>query len=154
MVKFLLNSLVIFLMLASFAFAKNDDAKIKKEFGPDLTQAPFFIRYSFSKQYDKDWGESTYSEREAFLTKYEANLTAEQKQEKADAKALAEEKKERLQEKKRIQRKLADRIKAEIDEEKANKKEDKDRQRDFDKMIKDQQRDLQQMEREASQDNH
>ena len=123
MVKYLLSFLLIFLMLSSFSFAKMDeDAKLKKDFGPDLVHVPFFLRFSFSKQFNKDWKKSDYSERKAFLKDYETNLAADQSKQKAEARAEAEKEKERLLEKKRSSvQKERDRLRAQLAEEKAEK---------------------------------
>ena len=99
MSKYLLNFLFVFLMLSSFSFAKNEDAQLQKEFGNDLTKAPFFLRFAYSKEFNKDWKDTDYSERRAFLMDYETNLAAKQAQEKIDAKAAAAEEKERLRRK-------------------------------------------------------
>ena len=68
MIKYLLNILVVFLMLSSFCFAKNDDNGLQKEYGTDLTKAPFFLRFNFYNEYKKDWEESSYAERKDFMT--------------------------------------------------------------------------------------
>jgi len=151
MVKYLLNFLFVFLMLSSFSFAQKDDAKLQvklqKEFGYDLTHVPFFLRFSYYKKFDKNWKESDYPERLAFLKNYETNLAAEQVKEKADAKAAAAKEKERLGEKKEALRKEKERSKARLAEEKAEKKAEEGRQKEFNASVSEQKKELQQMTR-------
>ena len=101
MVKHLLIFLFLFFMLSSFSFAKDDDAKLKKEYGQDLTHVPYFLRFSFYEKYHRDWKETYYTERKFFLTNYETNLAADQAKEKAEVKAEADKEKERLHEEER-----------------------------------------------------
>jgi len=119
MVKILLIFIFGFLISSSISFAKIDDAKLKQEFGQDLTKAPFFLRFSFSKKFNKDWGQSDYLERRIFLTDYEDNLASEKAQEIADAKAEADQEKERLNEKKEAELKEKNILKAQEAEDKA-----------------------------------
>jgi len=147
MVKYLLNSLIIFLMLSSFSFARDNDAALQQEYGPDLTKAPFFLRFAFEKQTNIDWGKSYYSDRKAFLTNYEANLDAQRVQEKADAREAADEEKERLREKRDKQRQEQDRLKAQQDEDKTEQQEYDQRQKEFSDLEKNQRQELQGMRR-------
>ena len=118
MLKYLLNSLFIFLMLSSFSLANNDEAKLQaklqKEFGHDLTHAPFFLRFAYYKEFDKDWKETDYLERKAFLGDYETQSAAEQAKEEADAKAQIAKEKERLREKREALRKENEQLKAQL----------------------------------------
>ena len=145
MFKYLVNFLFVFLIFSSFSFAKENDAQLQGQFGKDLTKVPFFMRYSFLKKNNEDWKDSTYSERKAFLRKYEANVAAEEAKQKAEAKAEADREKERAQEKKRLERQLADRLKAQQAEEKAEAKEEADRRKAMDKMTSSQQKELDRM---------
>lgn len=146
----------MFLMLSSFSFAKNpadlQEIKLKSEFGQDLTHAPFFLRFSFSKEYDKDWKDSDYSERKDFLTQYENSSAAEKAKEKADARAQAAKDKETALEKKQEQRKIADRIKAQKAEEKAEKDAYKARQKAFNDAVKEEKKELKEMEQQLLQE--
>ena len=132
-------------MMASLSFARNIEAQLKQEFGQDLSHAPFFLRFSFLKQYGMDWKESSYSERKNFLTRYENGVAAELAQEKAEAKAESDKEKERQHEKDRIARKIKARLKAEAAEEKAEKDEYTERQKSFHQVVVGQQRELDQM---------
>jgi hypothetical protein len=151
MVKYLLNFLLVFLMLSSlsFAAAKYNDAKLQNEFGKDLTKAPFYLRFAYSQKFNKEWGKTSYKEREAFLGDYEINLAKEQARENAEAKAEAQREKQRLQEQKAEDRQDAERLKEDEEEDKAQEQEDAQRQKQFDQGLKDQQRTLDQMERQA-----
>ena len=148
MVKTLLQSLFIFLILSTFSFAKDSDAKLKNEFGSDLTRAPFSVRYSFLRQYDKEWDESNYNERKTFLTNYKANSDAQQQKEKADAKALAQKDRDRQREKKLFKQKIAARLKADEAEKREYNNELKYRQKAFNRLVKDQKSELEKMVRD------
>lgn len=154
MFKYLLIFCFLFISFTSFVFAKIDkqEAKLKQEFGQDLTHAPFFLRFSYSKQYGKEWKESNYEERKDFLAMYENNIVTEKLKEKAEAKAEADRQKELLSEKKRIKRRIEDRIKAELAQEKADKKYDEERQKAFDNTLKEQRKELQDMVKELQQE--
>lgn len=149
MLKYLLNFLFVFLMLSSFSFANNGDtklqAKLQKEYGRDLTKAPFFLRFAYNKEFNKDWGKTDYPQRLSFLADYETKSAAEQAKEKADAEAAAIKEKQRLLEKKEELRKEKDKLKAEKAKEKAEQLADKERQKEFDTRVKEQQRELRQM---------
>ena len=158
MIKYLLSFLFVFLMLSSFSFAKDDDAKLQtklqEEFGRDLTHAPFFLRFAYYKEFNKDWKKTDYLERKAFLTDYETELAAQQAQEKADAKAAAAQEKERYLAKKEELRKEKERLRARKAEEKAEKLADEARQKAFDEAKREQQQELEQMKRQATQGNN
>ena len=157
MIKYLLSFLFVFLMLSSFSFAKDDDAKLQtklqEEFGTDLSHAPFFLRFAFSKEFNKDWKKSDYLERKVFLTDYETDLAADRAQEKADAKAAAAEEKELYLAKKEELRKEKERLRARKAEEKAEKLADEERQKEFDQAKREQRRELEQMQQQATQGN-
>ncbi len=152
MVRYLLNFLLIFLMLSSLSFAKVDDAKLKKEYGPYLTQVPFYLRHAFYKKYHKDWEKTYYFEREDFLKDYEINLTAEQAKEKAEAKAEANKEKERLFKKKEALRKEKDRLKAELAEQKSEKIASAAEQKVFNESVAAQRKKIQEMKEEMEQE--
>jgi thiosulfate sulfurtransferase len=124
-------SLFIFSLSSTACLAKKDnmEAKLKQEFGDNLTKAPFFLRFSFEKSFNKDWKDSNYSERHEFLENYELESAADEAQEKAEDKAAQDAKKEELKKEK-------DRLKAELAEEKAAEKEEADRLKAFDKAMK------------------
>ena len=151
MLKCLLFFLFAFLIVSSFSFAKDNEPELQKEFGHDLTHVPFFLRFAFNKEFNKDWKKSDYPERKAFLTKYEANVAAEQVKEEAEQKAEAEREKERLREKNEAQHKADERLKASLAEEKSEKDADDERQKEFDKGLQTQQRELDDMRRQALQ---
>ena len=155
MLRYLLSFLFIFLMLSTLAIAKksNIEAVLHNEYGADLTHAPFFLRYSFHKQYKKDWKDSTYSQRRDFLANYESNIDAEQAQEKADAKAESRNEKDRLRQQRQAERDARESLRAQAAAEKAEQKEGRDRQKDFNSMLKDQQKELQQMQKDTTQGN-
>ena len=96
MVKYLLNFLFVFLCYHHFLLPKHDDSKLQKEYGSDLTKAPFFLRFAFHKEFNKDWKKSDYSERKAFLTDYETNLAEEQAKKKQMLKLKLQKEKERF----------------------------------------------------------
>ena len=151
MVKYLLNFLLIFSLLSVSAFAKNEDAKLQEEFGSDLTHVPFFLRFAFSKEFNKDWKKSNYPQREAFLRDYESNLAAQQKQEKIETQALAQKNKEILLEKKEEQHREKDRLKARLEKERAEEKAEKERQKEFSTLLNEQQKELNDMRQQATQ---
>jgi hypothetical protein len=156
MVKYLLNFLCIFLFLSSLSFAKEafDEAFLQKEFGDDLSHAPFFLRFAFNKEFNKDWGKSDYLERKIFLTNYETGLAVEQVKEKTDAKAAAAQEKERYLATKEALLKEKERLKAQEAEEKAEKLAEEKRQKEFDQATRKQQQELEQMEQQATQGNN
>jgi hypothetical protein len=141
-------------MFSSFSFAGSDDdkllAKLQNEYGYDLTHAPFFLRFAFYKEFNKDWKRSDYLERKYFLTDYEINLEAQQAKEKTYAKIQADKEKELLYERKETLRKDKDRLKARKAKEKAEKLDDKEHQKEFYRTVKDQEKILEQMKREAT----
>jgi hypothetical protein len=152
MIKHLLNFLLIFLMLSSISFASKEmDAKLKAEFGQDLTHAPYFIRFAFYERYHRDWKTTYYTDRKYFLTAYETNVAADQAKEKARAKAEAAKEKERVDEAKEVLRRQKDRLKAQLEKEKAEKRDDRERQKEFDDSVRGQQREIRQMQREVIQ---
>ncbi len=155
MIKYLLNILFIFLLLSSFSFADTNaakmQAKLQKEYGWDLTKVPFFLRFAYYKEFNKDWKETDYPQRLSFLTDYEIQLAAEQAKEKAETQAATAKEKERLREKKEAERKEKERLKAQLAKEKAEKKADEEEQKEFDRGISQQQKTLEQMKREATQ---
>lgn len=158
MAKYLLNLLFISLMLSSLALANNGDAKLQaklqSEYGADLTHAPFFLRFAFKKEFNKDWKKTDYLERKAYLTDYEMNLMAQQKQEKNEARAEAIKEKERLNAQRDADLKEKERLNAEADEQRAENLEDEERQRSFNASVNDQQRELQEMQRESTEGTH
>ena len=147
--------LFIFLALSSPSFANNDEAKLEakleKEFGHDLTHAPFFLRFAYYKEFDQDWKETDYMERKAFLEDYETQSAAEQAKEEAEAKAQIAKEKERLREKREALRKENEQLKAQLAQERAEKREDEERQKEFDRSLKEEQKILQQMKQLATQ---
>jgi hypothetical protein len=156
MVKYLLNFLCIFLFLSSLSFAKEafDEVFLQKEFGADLSHAPFFLRFAFSKEFNKDWKKTDYLERKVFLTDYENDLAAEQAKEKVDAKAAAVQEREGTLAKKEALLKEKERLKAQKAEEKAEKLADEARQKEFDEAKREQQQELEQMRQQATQINN
>ena len=151
MVKYSLKFLFVFLILSSLSFAQNDDAKmqakLQKEFGYDLTHAPFFLRFSYNKAFNKDWKESDYPERFGFLRDYEINLAAQQAKEKAEAEALAAKEKERLLEKKEALRKEKERLKAIEARKKADRLAEEERQKRFKTGLYNEKKSLEEMQR-------
>ena len=129
MARFFISVLFLIFILTSFAFAKQDLVKLQNEFGYDLTKAPFFLRFAYYKEFNKDWKKTDYDERLSFLTDYEDGLAQQQAREKALAKAEAEDEKERLQEKKDAERREKDRLKARLAKYMQEAKEEADRQK-------------------------
>ncbi|MDE2223504.1 MAG: hypothetical protein KGK03_10600 [Candidatus Omnitrophica bacterium] len=149
--------LIILLILPSFslsALARDPDAKLKSEYGNDLTHVPFFLRYSFLKTYNKDWYNSLYTERLDFLRDYETNVAAQKARDKAEAAQAAAEQKNRENEQKMILAKEKARKKAELDEEKDEQKAADLRQKSLDQMVAAQNKSLAAMEREMLQQEH
>lgn len=151
MVKLLLNLLFVLLILSSLAFARNIEGKLKSEFGPDLTKAPFFLRFSFSREYGKDWKKSFYAERKAFLSEYENNLTAQQARDKVEAKAEAQKERDLSREKREADREKSERLKTQLAQERAEQEEYDQEQKGFNSALKDQDREIQQMQRQEAQ---
>jgi len=146
MVKYLF--LFVFVMLTTSSYAKDEDAQLKRDFGPRLTQAPFFLRYAFQKKFDKNWRDTDFAEREFFLRNYEKNLASDRAEEKAELKAKTDEEKARLLAKKEALRKQKDRLKAESAQVQAEKKAEADRQKSFNQTLKTQEKQLQQMQQD------
>ena len=111
----------IFFLLTAFSFAspRINEASLQEEFGKDLTKAPFFLRFSFSKHYNKDWKVSYYYERKDFLTDYEKNLALEQARDRAEEKAEAADERQRSIEKRQADRLEENRLKARLAEQNA-----------------------------------
>jgi hypothetical protein len=141
--------LFIFFIISSLSFAGINEAGLQKKYGEDLIQAPFFLRFHFSKLYSKDWKESTYPERRNYLNDYEDGLIKESKKEKAEAKAEAVKEKQLLQEKKAEDRELNARLKASEKEEKAELQAEAEREEAFKKALDSQSRELEEMRRNA-----
>jgi hypothetical protein len=152
MIKYLLNILVIFLMLSSFGFAKNDDVDLQKEYGPDLNKAPFFLRFNFYREYKKDWKDSFYPERRDFLTAYQEKSIAEQKKEKDEAKAQAQKERELQAKKKLAERIERARLKQEQEKEKAEKKAEEQKEKEFQQSVLAQQKELQNEQRQMEEE--
>jgi len=156
MVNYFLNFLFIFLMLSSFSHASDDntkaenklEAKIQNEFGYDLTHVPFFLRFAYDKQFNKDWKDTDYPQRKAFLIDYENNLAEERAKYKEEAKTAAADEKDRLLEKREKQRKENEFLKEQLAEEKADKLADKELQKQFKSNLTDQAKELAEMQRE------
>ena len=153
MCKYLLNLLIIFLMLSSVSFAKGYDTKIKEEFGKDLTHAPFTLRFSFSKKYHKEWKESTFAERRAYLTAYEIGVDQDKAQTRAQARADALYRRDRANAARQAARAQRNKQMADAQEVKAEARADADRNKAFNKEVSSQHKDLQQMLKNQSQGN-
>ncbi len=153
MAKYFLYLIFVFLSLTSFSYANSDEIKLQKEFGKDLTHAPFFLRFSFYKKFNKDWKQTDYPERKFFLMDYENDLVIAKAKEKAEARAEADREKERLHEKKEALRKENDRLKAQEAEDRAEEKADEERQKEFDSSVGEQKRELEQLQQASSQSN-
>ena len=154
MARFFISVLFLIFILTSFAFAKQDLVKLQNEFGYDLTKAPFFLRFAYYKEFNKDWKKTDYDERLSFLTDYEDGLAQQQAREKALAKAEAEDEKERLQEKKDAERREKDRLKARLAKDMQEAKEEADRQKALNQAVVDQQRVLQEMRQQSTEGHH
>jgi hypothetical protein len=150
MVRYLRITLFVFLMLSSFAFAKTDEAKLKSEFGDDLTKAPFFLRFSFQKEFNKDWNDTDYAERKAFLAGYDASVGTEQVKDIEDTKAAQRAEKARLRAKNDEARKERYRLKALAAAERAEKRAQEEREKAVNAADKAQQRELQDMLQQAA----
>lgn len=151
MVKYLLNSFLFLLFLTALSFAKIDLAKLQKEYGKDLTKAPFFLRFDYFKRFNKPWDKTYFEEREYFLNDYEVSVQQEKAKELREDKLEAIKEKQRLEEKKTRERQEKERIKARLAKEKAEKRADEQRQKDLDMAQKEQERKLEEMKRAASQ---
>ncbi len=152
MVKKLFNTCVALLILSSASYAGYDeDAGLRAKYGPDLTRAPFHLRYSFSKSYQKDWYHSYYLERKEFLQKYEIELIQQARADKINAKAQKRREKELLNQQRAAKRAEEQKVKEALAEQKAEAKEEKDRQHEFDQAVKVEQKEMKQMERAAGQ---
>lgn len=151
MVRFLLNFLLIFFMISSFSFARNDDSQYTKEFGPDLNKVPYVLRYAYEKKYNKSWKDTYFYERKAFIKDYEYNLTLQRAKEKAEAKEAAQKEKERMLADKEAIRKEKDRKKAQLAQEKAEEAATAARDKAFNADLHAQQQELQQMFQEIQQ---
>jgi|GEM_PF-2199348 len=149
MVKYIIISILLLLVLPSFSYAKDDDSKLKQEYGQDLTKAPFFLRFSYGREFNKEWDQTTYKERKAYLKDYDTKVANQQAQDKADAKAEVLKERELSQEKRQEDLQERDRIREDAEEQKAEDEEDAQRQKDFNDTVKDQQRELDQLRQQA-----
>lgn len=147
MLPFVFSFWLLFSFFPAYAVAAGtvSDAQLQKEYGEDLKQAPFFLRFAFYKKYNKDWKESTYPQRRNYLKEYKISAIEHQKKEKAKAKIKAAEDKERLRVKKAEEKKVKNRLRAQVLADKAEMKEETERQRDFKRAIEGQARALSQM---------
>lgn len=150
MVKYFLNFFLIFFMLSTIAFARITEVQLQQEFGSNLTQVPFYLRFSFSKEYHKDWDKSVYSERKNFLHDYKANVAAEQAKDKIIAKAEAAKEKADIREQRVEARKERDALKADADQARADQMAENARQKEFNTSLIDQSKELDQMQREST----
>ena len=151
MFKYVISFLFI-LLLSTPSFAKIDEmTKLKKEYGQDLSRAPFFLRFAFYKRYNVDWKKSFYSDRKEFLIQYEKEHSADLAHEKELARAEAQKESEIQFEKKEELRKERDRLKVRIAKEKAEKKEEQDRQKNFKQVVIEQEKELKELERQIAQ---
>jgi len=149
MVKFSINLLFVFLLLSTYSFAINKDAPLQKEYGPDLTHIPFFLRFTFYQKFGKDWVNSDYLERKNFLTDYDKQTAADKAKEAADAKAEAEHEKELIREKKAELYQEKEKIRLEKQEAREQKLAEIKRQRDFDALVHSQELELKKLEQES-----
>lgn len=154
MLRYLLSFAIIFSMVTSYSFAKNDDASLQNEYGQDLTQAPFFLRFAYQRKYDKDWSKTTYTERKVYLKDYETGLVKQKAQDKADALAQAQSDKELRSEQREADLQARGQLREEEEENKADEAADEQRQKDFDASLKEQQKELEQMQRAAVEGNN
>lgn len=153
MLKLLLTLIFSISILSSVSLAKTDDSKLQKEYGVNLTRVPFFLRYMFNSHYGKDWKNSDFSERKAFLADYDNRTAEEQAQEQADVKAEIDKAKQDLADKKEKARQERDRKRAQLAEERSEQMEEAQRQKEFEQAVHDQQKELQQMQQESVQRN-
>lgn len=79
MIRILLSFLLIFSLLGSPSFAVVTEFTVKQRYGADLTQAPFFLRYSFERKYKRNWFHGTYVQRKDFLMAYDRSLEQEER---------------------------------------------------------------------------
>ena len=142
-----------FFMFSTFALADIKEIKLQKEYGQDLTKAPFFLRFTYYKEYNKDWSSTLYEDRLGFLENFEALSAQEKEQEKADAKMAQEAEKNKLLEKKLAEKKEKDRLRAEAAEELAEKKAEEDRQKSFNDLVNQQKKEITDMERASMSNN-
>jgi len=152
MIKYLLSIIVVFLMLSTFCFADGGSVDLQKEYGSDLTKAPFFLRFNFYNEYKKDWSESNYAERKSFILLYQKKLIEDQKKEQAEARAQAQKEKELQREKRQKEREKRDQLKKEQAEKRAEERAEADRQKAFDKTVRDQQKALRDEQNELEQE--
>ena len=138
-------------MLSTLAFAKDDDTKLQSEFGQDLTHAPFFLRYSFFKHFNKDWKESKYEERRSFLADYEEKVLVEQNKEQEEVNAEALKKKENERQNQEALRQENNKLKAEQQQEKDAQDSETQRQKEFNTDLNEQQKQMEQLQKELEQ---
>jgi len=127
--------------------------KLQKDYGNNLVHVPFFLRFAFKRNFNKEWDKSDYAERKVFLIAYETDLEASQARDKEEAKEEAQAKKDAWLAKKAQAQKERDRLKAEQDEAKQEKADEIAQQKEFNDNLRDQKQKLQDMLRAAQQGN-
>jgi len=144
MVKYLL---CFFLISTTWAFAADtwSEARLQSVYGKDLTQAPFYLKFAFQKQFNQDWSKSYYTDRKQFLMDYENSVDLDAKKAQAQAKQEAQEEKEQLLEEKQEAKEKNLKLRAEHLKELAEAREEKERQREFYAQIKKQQQEIDQL---------
>ena len=152
--KCILIFLLAYLILIPLSLAKDktvDLATLQNEYGYDLTKAPFFLRFTYQKQFKRDWKKTDFSQRESFLIDYEVNLAQQHKLENEEIKQEAQNEKELSDEKKAELSKNRQRLKEEAAEEKAEEDGDAQRDKEVNQGLEGQQRELQQMLHDTNQ---
>lgn len=138
--KFILNGCII-LTFITLSFnvwaAENQKFNLTADHGPELRSADFPIRYKFEKETNRRWEDTTYSQREAFLTDWHTQQhlqrLALEKKEKEEAKVLKQANKEKQDILKEKNRKIT----RKKDKEERRIKAQRDEKRLFEKKIKD-----------------
>ena len=134
---------------------KKKDLKTKKitvaefqDYGEELLNVPFELKYSFYKNHGIKWEDATLDQKKTFIEKYTEDAESLQKKLKKEEKAdLKEEKariKAKLKEKKTLEKRMKAREKAEERIRKAEEKKDKE----FQKQVADQEKRLEELRRE------
>lgn len=139
--------LIIFLMFSPVCRADSGKIDLESKYGPQLDKAPFFLRYSFSKEYNEDWKESTYEERKGFLTDYETDVMLQKQEAESESRLKAEKQKERERQKVQEEQDKNNRLKEEQSQKQAEEQADTQRQKSLDEAVKDQERSLEEMRR-------
>ncbi len=138
MLKYVIALTLLCLILPDKVFANEPNFNLTAEHGPQLQSADFPIRYKFEKETGRKWADTTYSQREAFLTDWHKQLAVQQIKEREERLNALKAEKERLKQKNELTSQDRQQLKMKKDAKKAELKEQADEKKHFKKKSKEQ----------------